>query len=94
MKMTVNFEMFRRTMGEEVFSYDGLRTLWNYFEQYEDETGEEIELDPIAFKVEFIEYDNIKDFNNDYGTGYSNYDEITETLVIPIDDERFIIQSF
>jgi len=94
MKTTVDFYMFRNAMSNSNFTYEGLSALWEYFEEYENETETELELDPIAFRVEFIEYDNIKEFNNDYETEYNNYNEIEETLVIPIDDERFIIQGF
>ncbi len=81
-------------MSNSNFTYEGLSALWEYFEQYENETETELELDPIAFRVEFMEYDSIEEFNNDYETEYNNYNEIEETLVIPIDDERFIIQGF
>lgn len=59
MKQTVYLGDFRdafRSAGRENnFSYEGLGILFNYFEQYEDDTGEEIELDVIALCCEFSE---------------------------------------
>ena len=51
MKTTVNFYEFRRWFEEnrpKTFSYLGLRGLFDYLEEYEESTGEQIEFDPIA----------------------------------------------
>lgn len=37
---------FRR-MRPDNFSYEGLQALFDYFEQYEEDTGEEVEFDPV-----------------------------------------------
>ena len=59
MKTTVSLYDFReafRTCGRaEQFSYEGLEVLFDYLEQYEDETGEELELDVIALCCDFYE---------------------------------------
>ena len=47
------------------FSYDGLIALWEYFEEYEEDTGEEIDLDVIAICCEYYEYNNLKEFQAD-----------------------------
>uniref|UniRef100_A0A6M3IY15 Uncharacterized protein n=1 Tax=viral metagenome TaxID=1070528 RepID=A0A6M3IY15_9ZZZZ len=44
------------------FSYDGLRAIFDYFEELAKDTGEEIECDVIAFCCEYTEYDNLEDF--------------------------------
>jgi hypothetical protein len=36
-------------MIEQGFSYEGTKALFEYFEQYEQDTGEEMEFDPVAF---------------------------------------------
>jgi len=46
------------------FSYDGLKALYEYFEEYEDSTGEKIELDVIAICCEYSEYESLDDFND------------------------------
>lgn len=60
MKQTIaNVYQFRDAFAEmgrkDNFSYDGLRVLWDYLENYEDETGVEVECDVIAFCVEYSE---------------------------------------
>jgi len=51
---------------ENNFSYDGKKALYDYFEQYEDEIGDEIEFDPIAICCEYSEYDTAWDAMEQY----------------------------
>lgn len=99
MKKTINEYQFSDAfveMGREnQFSYEGRKALFNYLEQYEEETGSEMELDVIALCCEFTEYENIEEFNNNYGKECETLDEVAEyTQVININDESFIIQDF
>ena len=98
MKTNVNFcdfcDHFRAADRDNNFSYKGKKALYEYLENLEEETGQEIELDVIALCCEYTEYSNIKEFNNYYGTNYDSYDNITETTVIKIDEESFIISQF
>jgi len=99
MKITINFFDFTnafRDMGREnQFSYDGLEALYNYLITVEEDLGQEIELDVIGLCCDYAEYENIKQFQEDYGKEYGTIEEIEEdTMVIKIDDERFIIRSF
>lgn len=59
MKTTVSLYDFReafRTCGRaEQFSYEGLEVLFDYLEQYEEDTGEELELDVVALCCDFYE---------------------------------------
>ena len=63
MKSTVNqyqFEQAFRACGRfggdnDNFSYEALQLLFEHFEEFEDESGEESELDPIAICCEFVE---------------------------------------
>lgn len=58
MKQTINLYQFRdafQQLRPDNFSYDGLRVLFEYLEQCEDDMGEEIELDVIALCCEFSE---------------------------------------
>lgn len=59
MKTTLTLSSFVqafRTMNRaENFSYDGLEALFNYFEEIEDATGEEMELDVIAICCDYAE---------------------------------------
>jgi hypothetical protein len=88
------------------FSHAGLSALYDYFEEFEEDTGKEIELDVIAICCEFTEYSSIHDFVADYGDSYVDYDEEEvdyektidnirdHTSVIDIDGESFIVQNF
>ena len=77
------------------FTYRGLIALYNYFEQYEEDTGEQIELDVIALCCEYNEYEDLAEFQEDYSEDYESIEDIErETQVIMIDDDAFIIQAF
>ena len=86
---------FHKMGRGEQFSYAGLDALFDYLKDYEDSTGEEIELDVIALCCEYAEYDNLADFNEDYGEEYQSIEEIEHaTQVIVIDDSSFIVRQF
>ena len=61
MKTTVSIYDFRdafQRMGRgQQFSYDGLQVLFDYLEDYEAGSGEEVELDVIGFCCDFAEDD-------------------------------------
>ena len=100
MKTTINnsdfHDAFRKMNSENNFSYDGLNSLFNNFEQYEEETGEEIEIDVIAICCEYSEYENISEFNSDYSKECETIEEVEQfTQVVKIGEtNRFIIQNF
>jgi hypothetical protein len=48
-------ESFKRMNRENNFSYEGLGVLFDYFEEYEESTGEEIELDVVGICCEYSE---------------------------------------
>jgi len=86
---------FHRMDRGEQFSYKGLIALYDYLEQYEEDTGEQIELDVIAICCEYTEYESLEEFQEDYGDDYQSIDEIEQvTTVIPVDDDGFIILQF
>lgn len=58
MKQTLNKDQFRFQMNQirpDNFSYEGQGVLFDYFEQLEDDLGEQIEFDPIAICCEYSE---------------------------------------
>jgi len=60
MKTTVNFSEFRdlfQQIRPDNFSYQGQKILFNYFEDYEESAGEELELDVIGLCCDFAESD-------------------------------------
>ena len=98
MKQSVNmydFERAFKNFERDNFSYDGLKALFEYLEEYEEGTGEEVELDVIALCCEYAEYDSLSEYNDDDGTKYSEIDAIqNDTTLIKIDDNSFIIQQY
>ena len=98
MKQSINIYDFQRAFKtydrDNWFSYEGLKALFEYLEEYEDDTGEEVELDVIALCCEYMEYDSLKEYNEDYGTEYGEIDDIQDdTTLIKIDNNSFIIQQ-
>jgi len=58
MKTTVNFYDFKRefkAIRPNNFTDEGLIILWEYLEEYEESTGEELELDVIALCCDYNE---------------------------------------
>ena len=100
MKKTINFYDFERAFSnagrQNQFSYKGQRALFEYLEEYEESTGEEIELDVIALCCEYVEYDSLEEFQLEYGhEDYPDIDSIyNETQVITFGEGSFIIASF
>ena len=58
-------DAFRAYDRNENFTYEGKCILFDYLEEYEDSTGESIELDVIALCCEYSE-DSIEDIINNY----------------------------
>ena len=86
---------FHRAGRGDQFSYKGLIALYDYLEDYEDSTSEQIELDVIALCCEYNEYEDLAEFQEDYSEDYESIEDIEgETQVIMIDDDAFIIQAF
>lgn len=98
MKQTVYQSGFRdafvRYGRKENFSYSGLDALYEYLTDLEDDTGVEQELDVIGLCCEWTEYESIEEFNHDYNKEYSSMNQIDDTIIIPIDSDRFLAMSF
>ena len=83
-------------MRPDQFSYDGLKALYEYLEDFYSEADQPYELDVIEICCEYSEYEDLKSFNEEYDRDYENIDDIQEeTTVIRIPkSEAFIIQQF
>ena len=88
-------EEFKRIRPNQ-FSYEGLKSLFNYLEEYEESTGERIELDVIGLCCDFSEYENLEEFHNEYDKeDYPTFNEIEyATEIIYVNSESFIIRQF
>lgn len=83
MKTTINFSEFRDHfygIRPDNFSYEGLKILFDYFEEYEESTGDEIELDVIGLCCDFAEAT--------WQTIASDYDSSIELDINENDDEQ------
>lgn len=96
MKMAVNISMFHEIFNKmgrgDQFSSKALNKLFEYLEEYEDSTGEQIELDVVALCCDYIE-STIKEALDNYGL--DSIDQLRDhTQVIEIDDETIIYQNY
>ena len=94
MKQTVSLNDFIdafKNLRPKNFSVEGLESLYNYFLIYEQDTGEELELDVIAFCCEYSEYKNLEEYKQNYSSINSIKDIQDATTYIPIPKtQRFI----
>ena len=75
------------------FNYAGLNALYAYLEQYEEDTGEQIELDVIAICCDFCQYENIEEACSAYDL--KDREELEHnTIVIDCADDSVIIANF
>jgi len=95
MKDTVTEYRFRDEMIKHGFSYDGATALFEYFEAYEEDTGEQMEFDPVAIRCDFNEYENLQAIKEDYQDIETIEDLQNHTTVIEIPEtDRLIIQEY
>lgn len=106
MKRTINSSEFHDAfinMGRDNnFSYEGRELLFDYLEQYEEETETEIELDVIALCCEYNE-DTFEEVQRNYGIDVEDDGELKETVknylyentvVVGETDTTIIYQAF
>ena len=100
-------EAFARAGRQSQFSYDGLAILFDYLEEIEQDTGEEIELDVIALCCDFAE-STIQELIDQYSIDVTDcdpddddeirqavYDYLSDnTMVCGETDEGFVYQQF
>ena len=95
MKDTITEHTFTDEMIKHGFSYEGTKALFEYLEQLEQDCDQEIEFDPIAFRCDFDEYENLKKVQDNYKDIKSLDDLRDHTTVIEIPNtERLIIQAY
>jgi hypothetical protein len=107
MYQTINLHDFRKAFQEirpNNFSYEGLETLFNHFEQLEHDLSEKIELDVIAICCDYNE-ETLDEIINSYDIEIDEnenkleqvkyfLDQNTITLGILDDNETIIYQNF
>ena len=97
MKTTVSqtdfVDAFKK-MRPSNFSYEGLIALYDYLENFEEDTDKEIELDVIAFCCDYSEWDNLEEYRKSYSSinSIDDIQSVTTYISIP-NTERFITQN-
>ena len=91
MKDTITQSNFTDEMIKHGFSYEGSNALFEYLTQYEEDCDHELEFDPIAFRCEFSEYENLKEIQKSYNDIQDIEDLERNTTVIQIPNSKKII---
>lgn len=108
MKQTLNQESFVQAFEDmfrdKQFSRRALISLYEYFDQYEHDTGEQIELDVIAICCEYSE-ETAAEIAGQYSIDTEGLDETDvvnavrtylheNTLIVSEDEDVFVYQQF
>jgi len=95
MKTTLSFYDFERefmNIRPHSFSYEALEAIWEYYTEVEEETGEDIEFDPIAICCYFTE-DDIKSTLANYSL--NNLEELeAKTHILKVYDGMVLYLNF
>jgi hypothetical protein len=98
MKQTINIHQFRNAFAragrEENFSYEGQEALFDWLESYEEDTGEEIELDVIALCCDFTEYTDLDEAIDYYSIDVDSDEDDKRQQVIEWLQERTTVIEF
>lgn len=91
MKVTVNERMFRDMFidydRKDNFSYEGLGLLFDYLEQLEEDTGNEMELDVIALCCDYSEL-TLEQFAAEYSLTISwDFSFSSDGIIQPTEEE-------
>lgn len=96
MKQSINFsqfvDAFRAYDRYDSFGYDGLRIIFDYLEAYEQDTGEEIELDVIAICCDYNML-SIEDIIKEYRIDVSDVDadDVEEFVLDYLNDNTTVL---
>lgn len=97
MKDTITEYQFVDTMAQKQhgFTREGARALFEYLENFEQDTGEEMEFDPVAIRCDFDEYESLEEVKTNYQDIETLEDLQNHTTVIEIpNSNRLIIQAY
>jgi hypothetical protein len=96
MKQSITFgqfcDAFHAHDRYDSFGYDGLRVIFDYLEDYEDQTGEEIELDVIAICCDYNMM-TIEDIVKEYRIDVSDVDadDVEEYVLEYLNDHTMVL---
>jgi len=79
-------------------SYEASLAMADYLEEYEESTGEELELDPIAIRCEFTEYESAieaaAEYTSEFTTEVAALEYLEDHTSVITYDGGVIIQDF
>ena len=102
MKKTITKNEFRNAFKqanrENQFTPYALGKLFDYLEDYEEQTSEEVELDVIALCCEYSEFESLEELQQSYNIP-EDFEEAREyieerTQVICFEEDCILIQSY
>jgi hypothetical protein len=86
MIQTINFYNFQNAFDSirpDNFSYHGLRALFDYIEELEDDISEQLELDVIAICCDWTEWESLEDYQEQYSSeSMEDIEDITTVIYI------------
>lgn len=76
------------------FSYQALKKIFEYYEQYEEDTGEQIEFDPVAFCCEWSEFEDMEEVKKNYNDIETIMDLNDNTTAYELDNGHILLMSY
>jgi len=76
------------------FSRLGLHALFDYLEEFEEDSGEELEFDVIALCCDFGEYKDLTDISEQYAKDFNNDEDLNDYTTVIEFEGGIIIQDF
>ena len=76
------------------FSYDGLIALFEYLEDLEEDTGEQINFDMGSICCDYSEYKNLEEFINDYQDSTELHENLDYSEIISVLREHTEVIEF
>jgi len=103
MKTTLNTHDIANALLNDkhaAWSYNGAKALAEYLEQYEEDCGVELELDVVALRCEYSEWDNLEDWGHSYFTDNQfkslfkdlEEDDLDEEIAQYIEEQGILIE--
>ena len=92
--LSIFMEYFKaRNDTRDSFSYFGLKALYEYLDQYDDDNETETEFCPVDIACQYSQYDDLEELQTEYDI--ESMDRLSEkTIIIDIPEEGFIIQPW
>jgi hypothetical protein len=77
------------------FSRAALEAIFGYLEELADDCGGQIEFDPIGICCDWTEFDDLAEFNEQYGTELESWAEVAEsTQVVELSGDGAVIVDY